>query len=253
VSCTPSRERGRIPDCLAFPPTRRSVVLAFRSPDPEERTRAFDALAQAYWGPVYKHLRARWGTSDEDAEDLAQGFFTAALEKGYFEGFDPVKGRFRTYLLTCLDAFSANDHRSRTRLKRGGRERFVPLETAGADGGALEVSDGRELEADFQREWARSLFALAVESLRGRCRGTAKEVAFELFEEFDLEGSDPPERPSYAELAARRGLAVTQVTNHLAWARREFRRGLLEKLREITASDDEFRAEARTLLGFDPP
>jgi hypothetical protein len=41
------------------------------------------------------------------------------------------------------------------------------------------------------------------------------------------------------------------VTNHLAWARREFRRVVLDTLREMTASEDEFRREARDLLGLD--
>ena len=47
------------------------------------------------------------------------------------------------------------------------------------------------------------------------------------------------------------GLPVTQVTNHLAWARREFRRLILERLRELSASDAEFRSEARELLGVE--
>jgi hypothetical protein len=42
------------------------------------------------------------------------------------------------------------------------------------------------------------------------------------------------------------------VTNHLAWARREFRRLVLEALAEATGSAEEFRAEARQLLGIDP-
>ena len=41
------------------------------------------------------------------------------------------------------------------------------------------------------------------------------------------------------------------VNNYLAAARRDFRRVVLEKLREITATDEEFRTEARSLLGVD--
>jgi hypothetical protein len=47
-------------------------------------------------------------------------------------------------------------------------------------------------------------------------------------------------------------MPVTSVTNHLALARREFRRIVLEKLRELTSTDAEFRREARALLGVDP-
>jgi DNA-directed RNA polymerase specialized sigma24 family protein len=238
---------------VAFPETHRSVVLAVRSANPEERARALDALVAAYWRPVQRHVAVRWRESDEDSRDLAQGFFASALEKGWLARFDPARGRFRTYLLACLDGFVAKERRARRRLKRGGGAFVVPLESTGEDGETLElpIADGTDLEAQFQREWARSLFALAVEALRRRCVGTGKAVAFALFERYDIEGADGPDRPSYAQLAAERGLPVTQVTNHLHWARRELRREVLEKLREITASEEEYRAEARALLGVE--
>ncbi|HEX9186071.1 MAG TPA: sigma-70 family RNA polymerase sigma factor [Vicinamibacteria bacterium] len=231
------------------------MVLAVRSGDAAERARALDVLVEAYWRPVFRHVRARWRADDEDARDLAQGFFAAALEKGWLERFDPARGRFRTYLLTCLDGFVAKEKRAGRRLKRGGEAAFVPLEETGDDGEPRErpLADGTDIEAEFQREWARSLFALAVESLRARCEGTARAVAFALFERYDIEGADAPERPSYAQLAAEHGLPVTQVTNHLHWARRELRAAVLAKLRETTASDEEYRSEARALLGVAVP
>ena len=104
----------------------------------------------------------------------------------------------------------------------------------------------------FHREWVRSLFGLAVEALRRRCAEAGKTVSFALFERYDLDGPDAARGPSYAELAREMGMAETQVTNHLAWARREFRRLVLEALEEATGSEEEFRAEARQLLGIDP-
>jgi hypothetical protein len=74
-----------------------------------------------------------------------------------------------------------------------------------------------------------------------------------LFERYDVDVADGERPPSYAELASEYGLPVTQVTNYLAWARRAFRSAVLERLREATGSDEEFRAEARDVLGIDPP
>jgi RNA polymerase sigma factor (sigma-70 family) len=239
---------------LAFPQTHRSVVLAVRSRDEQERARALEAVVAAYWRPVYRHVRARWRAREEEAEDLAQGFFAAALEKGWLARYDPERGRFRSYLLACLQAYVANQRRAGRRLKRGGGITTVPLEAPDADGELRELplADGTDLEAEFQREWSRSLFALAVQALRERCRGTSRELAFSLFERYDLADADESERPRYADLAAEFALPVTQVTNHLHWARRELRASVLEKLREITASEAEFRAEARALLGSEP-
>jgi DNA-directed RNA polymerase specialized sigma24 family protein len=230
-------------------------VLAVRSESPEERTRALESVIAAYWRPVRRHLVTRWRESDDGAQDLAQGFFAAALEKGWLARFDPARGRFRTYLLACLDGYVAKERRAGRRLKRGGDAAFVPLETTDEDGQPRElpIADGTDIEAEFQREWARSLFALAVEDLRARCARNGKQTAFALFERYDIDGADGPDRPSYAQLAAEHGLPVTQVTNYLHWARRELRRAVLEKLREITASEEEFRAEARALLGVEAP
>jgi hypothetical protein len=60
---------------------------------------------------------------------------------------------------------------------------------------------------------------------------------------------DAEERPSYAAIASRLNLTPAVVTNHLAAMRREFRRIVLDRLREVTGSDEEWEVEARKLLG----
>ncbi|MGC1686418.1 MAG: hypothetical protein WA734_12415 [Candidatus Acidiferrales bacterium] len=62
----------------------------------------------------------------------------------------------------------------------------------------------------------------------------------------------PGGRRSYEDLAREFGIAATDVTNYLAFARREFRRIVLAELRKICATEDEFRREARSALGLDP-
>jgi hypothetical protein len=75
--------------------------------------------------------------------------------------------------------------------------------------------------------------------------------AYSAFERYDLEAPDAGTHLTYAELAAELGVTVTDVTNYLAAARRQFRAFVLERLRELTGSDDEFRAEAKRWLGVD--
>jgi RNA polymerase sigma factor (sigma-70 family) len=234
-----------------FPLTRASLLLAARSPDEGTRQQALDALVTGYWRPVYKYLRLRWQAAPEDAQDLTQGFFTAAIEKGFFDRYDPGKARFRTWLRTCLDGFVSHERESARRLKRGGGSSPLSLDFESAEGELrrFDVPDGFDMEEYFHKEWVRHLFGLAVERFRGRCEAQGHGVRFALFQRYDLEGPDHPQPPSYAELAAEFGLPVTQVTNHLAWARRQFREAVLETLRDATASEEEFRAEARLLLG----
>jgi RNA polymerase sigma factor (sigma-70 family) len=241
---------------MPFPLTRRSVVIAIsaRDADPEVRRQAWEALVASYWRPIYKVLRVRWGLEREDAEDWTQDFFASALAKGTFERYDPAKARFRTYLRTCLDGFAANERKAARRLKRGGGQAPLSLDFKGAEEELRRhgAGEGLDVEEYFHREWVRSLFGLAIEDLRQWAERTGKPVHFRLFERYDLEGADAPERPSYAGLAAEHGLPVTQVTNYLAAVRRELRRLILERLRELTATDEEYRAEARLILGVDP-
>jgi RNA polymerase sigma factor (sigma-70 family) len=238
-----------------FPVTRPSVVLAAGSGDPETRRRAFDVLVASYWKPVYKYVRLKWQAGTEDAEDLTQGFFARAFEKGFFDRYDPSVARFRTYLRTCLDGFVANQRKAARRLKRGGGVQVLPLDFEGAEGELRrhEPSAGVDPEEYFQREWVRSLFALAVEELRAHLDATGRTVHFRLFERYDLEAPDSPERPSYARLGSELSLTTTQVTNYLAAARRELRRLVLDKLRAQCGTEAEFRSEARHVLGIDPP
>ncbi len=237
-----------------FPRTRHSLVQAVASGEEGVRERAFDALVAAYWKPVYKYIRIKWRSSNEEAKDHTQEFFTRALEKEFFGRYDGARASFRTYLRTCLDAFLANEHKAARRLKRGGGQRLLSLDFENAEGELREhpISGGETPEEVFHREWVRSLFGLAVEALERKYQENGKTLHFELFRCYDLE--PPPEgRPTYADLARRHGQPITQITNFLAAARRDFRRLLLDTLKDITGNDSEFRQEARALLGVDPP
>lgn len=233
-----------------FPATRHSAVLAAQSADLIERERGLAILVETYWKPAYKYLRVRFGESNEDAKDLTQGFFTRAIEKDFFAGYDPARGSFRTYLRTCLDRYVANEKKAAGRAKRSPGTPLIPLDFDGAEGEiSRQVPAGEQtLEQYFHAEWVRTLFSLAVDKLREECALRGKDLPYRVFERYELD-RDPDEKLTYERLASEFGIPATQVTNFLAFARREFRRIVLEKLREITANDHEFREEARSLLG----
>jgi RNA polymerase sigma factor (sigma-70 family) len=230
-----------------FPVTRRSAIIATRSDDQGVRAQAFETLISMYWKPAYKYVRIKWRESNENAKDLIQGFFARAIEKGYFQNYDPARASFRTYLRTCLDGYVANEKKAAGRQKRSAPtldfdEAERELEQAGA-------ADGLSMEDYFHHEWVRNIFGLAVEALRNELERKGKTIHFRLFERYDLSDSPPGEELTYDRLAAEYGIAVTDVTNYLALARREFRRVLLGKLREATGGEQEFKTEARLLLG----
>jgi RNA polymerase sigma factor (sigma-70 family) len=237
-----------------FPVTRWSVIDAVQSDDLAEQTRALDTLFAAYWKPVYKYVRLRWNRPAEDAQDLTQGFFAEMLERNLLAKYNPSKSRLRTYLRLCVDSFVMNQEKAARRQKRGGNAAHVALdfqaaegELAGATIDPASIPSPESLEEFFEKEWVRSLFALAVEDLRELCSERERDRTFRLFEQYDLSGDA---EISYEKLAAEYAIPVTDVTNALSWARREFRRIALERLREICGSDEEFHREARAVFGW---
>lgn len=220
-----------------FPTTRRSVIVALTSDDAAERTRAFDTLVALYWKPLYKYARVAHSRDAADAEDATQSFLARMFERNALATYDVAKASFRTFLRTLFDRHIANEVKASQRIKRGGALDFRAAE----DEIEREHDRGGSPEDYFQREWVRSVFALAVERVRD-------DRDFALFEAYDL---DESQRVSYRELGERFGMSEATVTNRLAAARRKFRAAMLEVLREATASDREFRAEVRALLGVD--
>jgi len=166
--------------------------------------------------------------------------------------FDPGKSRLRTYIRLCADSFVLNEIKHASRQKRGGESIHLSLDFSAAEHeldrqtiDPASIASPEKFEEFFEKEWIRSLFSSAVEDLRQFCRSRGKESAFILFEAYDLAENDA----SYSQLAAAHGIAVTDVTNQLAWARREFRRFAQDRLRSLCSSEEEFSRESKSLFG----
>ena len=128
-------------DRRPFPATRYSAVAALGAPEETERERARTTLAETYWKPIYSYLRLRWRRDPDDAADLTQSFFLAALEKEFLAGYDPSRARFRTFLRTCLDRHVQHADEARSRQKRGGGAEHLSLDFAAAEAMLPSIAD----------------------------------------------------------------------------------------------------------------
>lgn len=237
-----------------FPLTRHSVLARVQSANLEVRQLGWETLVAAYWKPTYKYMRLRWRADEELARDWTQEFFARAIEKGFFDRFDPSLARFRTFLRVCIDGFAGKQREAEGREKRGGGQTIRSLDFESAEGelAGLEPVSQENVEDYFHREWMRSLFELGLRDLESECARAGRVQDFELLRRYDIEAFEQSKPISYADLAAEFGGSVAHVTNRLHSARAKLRALLLVRLREVCATDDEFRAEARALLGSDP-
>ncbi len=235
---------------IRFPATHLSVLERVRSAEADVRRAAFGDVADAYWRPSYHYLRLHWHLSPEEAEDVVQAFFTTAFEKHYVERYDPAKAKFRTFLRTCLDRFVQNHRKTEHAEKRGGKATTLSLDFPGAEGElsaspALQVNDADRF---FHDETIRALFSRTVATLEADLSAEGRALVFAVFERHDL---NPTSDATYATVAASLDLTASQVTNHLHLARRRFREAALASLRSMSATDAEYRAEARELFGVE--
>src|SRR5450759_4727508 len=110
-----------------FPSTQVSLIEAAAG-EPV----AMERVVALYWKPVYKFIRCKFRKDNEAAKDLTQGFFASALERDFFQRFDPAKAGFRTYLRLAVERFTANRNEAENRQKRGGGVEFGELDAASA-------------------------------------------------------------------------------------------------------------------------
>jgi DNA-directed RNA polymerase specialized sigma24 family protein len=221
------------------------VIADLTTDDPVRRQRSLDTITRAYWKPVYTYLRLRWRASADQAEDLTQSFFEHAIARDALGDYDRDRARFRTFLRTCLDRHAIDQHRRATAARRGGGK--LDVDFVGAEAEIVARGAVNDVEAVFDAEWLRNLVQLAIERFEVSMVNRGKATHAALFRDFHT--SDAP--PSYADAAARHGIAITDVTNWLHVAKREFRKVALELLAELTVDDDDFAAEARAVFGID--
>src|SRR5260221_5724475 len=108
-----------LPGPSQFPTTRWTLVIAAGDPHRKEARSALVSLCENYWYPLYAYLRRRGYPADQ-AQDLTQEFFVRVLEGRYLDRADPEKGRFRSFLLTSLKFFVADEADRNRAPKRGG-------------------------------------------------------------------------------------------------------------------------------------
>ena len=150
-----------------FNTTHWSVVLACGGEsDTLQAKAALASLFQTYWYPLYAYVRRR-GYREQDAEDLVQGFCAHMLEKHALTKADPQRGKFRTFLLSSLQNFLANEKARAHAQKRGGGREMIFLDAEDARGRySLEPVHKLTPEAIFETRWAHAVLEETLAGLR---------------------------------------------------------------------------------------
>lgn len=228
-----------------FATTHWSVVLAAGRTEQAAAGAALERLCAEYWFPVYSFVR-RKGHDEHQAEDLTQGFFARLLEKNWLESANPNRGRFRTFLLTAVSRFLANEHDRDQALKRGGGQRALSFDAQDAEGRYLlePVSDSTP-EKIFDQQWANQILAVVLEKLRGEFDAGGRAGRFEAMKNYLLDMDDAG---SYSETAGRLGISESAVKSGIHRLRQRYGEILREEIAQTVESTAEVEAEIGRLL-----
>lgn len=125
---------------------------------------ALGQLCQNCWHPIDAFIR-RSGKLAEDAEDLCQDFFERVIRTRLLASADPEKGKLRTFLLSCLKHYMADEHDRASAQKRGGG-RVVEFSALSAEEQYLaEPADTATPDRLYQRQWALQIIATAMQDV----------------------------------------------------------------------------------------
>src|SRR5215510_12112016 len=150
----------------AFSTTHWSLVMTAGEGDGTRARDALEKLCKTYWYPLYGFARRR-GHSPEDAQDLTQEFLARLLEKNWVANADKSRGRFRSFLLSAMKHFLADEWDKARAQKRGGGNPLVPLELNTAETRFMrEPQDNITPERSFELRWAWTLLEEVLNRLR---------------------------------------------------------------------------------------
>jgi RNA polymerase sigma factor (sigma-70 family) len=236
----------------AFMTTHWSVLRDLATEQEVAPERAQELLSQLcadYWPPLYRFVRFR-GYSEEDAQDLTQGFFVYLLEKEVYKAPQPDRGQFRTFLLHLLKRYLGKADAHRRRQKRGGEYVPVVINEDGVDIFSVDQDDALLVKAplDEQRafdcDWAAALVERAMTALKAEYATGQRARVLEELRPFLIGGVG---LPTYEEAAARLEVPMETLRSHLFRLRGSYRALLRAEVARTVSTDGEVESELRYL------
>ncbi len=228
----------------AFNTTHWSVVLEAQGESPAAQE-ALEKLCRTYWRPTFSFVR-RHGTRPEDAEDLTQSFFALLLERKDLNNVRQEKGRLRSYLLTSLKHFLADESRHAMAVKRGKGQRLIPLEEI-HERACVDLEGIGSLSADqiYERRWAFTILEQVIARLRDEYRSAGNLRFFDQMKKMLM---DEPGRPSQAEVASEFDMRENAVKQAFHRFRQRYQALLREEIAHTVAVPSDIEDELRHLI-----
>ena len=224
---------------MYFPSTHWSVLARASASGETAGHEALEALCRRYWTPLNQFIRSR-GYSEAEAEDLTQEFLLHLLEHSTLRKPDPLRGKFRSFLLGALMKFLSHERERRLAQKRGGQQPHISIEAYDQRDGLSSPPLPDHQIAAFDRTWAQTVVRAAFDHVERDYLEAGKGELFAVLRAF-LPGANVP--PPYEEAAARAELSVAAFNSEIHRLRQAFRDRLYAEVTGTVSAPHEIDEE----------
>ncbi len=205
---------------------------------------ALEALCATYWPPLYAYAR-RDGLSPHDAQDAIQDFVNHLLRRNDLASVSPDKGRFRSFLLAALKNFLVSRARKEQSLKRGGDAERVFLDVQDAEVLCQsELTERLSPDKAFDRRWAHTIMALALERLRDEHKSPQQAKLFAALQPVLADGG---RLENQSALAAQIGVTPGALATAASRLRQRYRALVEDEVRRTVEKSADVDQELQAL------
>lgn len=181
-----------------------------------------DYLYRTYRKPVSEYLVIRWHFNHADAEDRCHDFFINVIRKKLWSRADRNRGRFRTFLFTCLRNFVISSIRRPT-----------------PDWSPEEPDDPCLV---FDREWALALLRAALATVESSWAARSKSNEFNVLSRYlPGMGAGAPKSPASPADLSMSDEAFRKALSRLRASLRTELRSLVAETVDPAEVEDELR------------
>ena len=180
------------------------------------------------------------------------GFFLHLLEHKTLGRADPLKGKFRSFLLGSLQNYLSSEAERARCLKRGGGVEFISLNLQDAENlYRLEPADHLTAETIFDARWATILLDEAMTRLGSEYAEQGQAATLQALKPF-LDPTNVQVLPSYEQLANQLQVTLGAVKTLIHRLRKQYTTLLREEVARTVCDpvevDEEIHALCEALI-----
>lgn len=235
-------------DSGLFAATRWSVIMQAR----EKSESALATLCESYRQPLLIYLRsklAQHGQPIHLAEDQVQGFMLHLLSRDFLQNVSPDKGKFRTFLKSCVDNYLRDLAAKEKAAKRGGGKAVASLDETNEENEKVHdlASSQSAPDKEFDKAWARTLLANSHRRLEQECAAQGRENLYAQIQPIMYADETSS---SYRVVGEKLGKSEAAIKVAAMRMRNRLAEIVREEVRQTVGTSEDWEEEVRYLISL---